>query len=124
MREYLDSKSQKKVALLEKIFYAENHTSTQEELLNDLNITYPTLISTIKTINFDIERFGYKAFSIVHSAPNLSYTLKYRIIVVFNLLSTRILESRLNFKFSKLCCWLPSLIYKHWQKKYMFLILG
>ncbi|EID6355156.1 transcriptional regulator, partial [Listeria monocytogenes] len=62
MREYLDSKSQKKVALLEKIFYAENHTSTQEELLNDLNITYPTLISTIKTINFDIERFGYKAF--------------------------------------------------------------
>ncbi|EAG8995958.1 transcriptional regulator, partial [Listeria monocytogenes] len=61
MREYLDSKSQKKVALLEKIFYAENHTSTQEELLNDLNITYPTLISTIKTINFDIERFGYKA---------------------------------------------------------------
>ncbi|EPG0903548.1 hypothetical protein E1S43_001276, partial [Listeria monocytogenes] len=25
MREYLDSKSQKKVALLEKIFYAENH---------------------------------------------------------------------------------------------------
>ncbi|EEP3909534.1 transcriptional regulator, partial [Listeria monocytogenes] len=51
MREYLDSKSQKKVALLEKIFYAENHTSTQEELLNDLNITYPTLISTIKTIN-------------------------------------------------------------------------
>ncbi|HDU1273621.1 TPA: helix-turn-helix domain-containing protein, partial [Listeria monocytogenes] len=76
MREYLDSKSQKKVALLEKIFYAENHTSTQEELLNDLNITYPTLISTIKTINFDIERFGYKAFSIVHSAPNLSYTLK------------------------------------------------
>ncbi|EAG9545714.1 TPA: transcriptional regulator, partial [Listeria monocytogenes] len=59
MREYLDSKSQKKVALLEKIFYAENHTSTQEELLNDLNITYPTLISTIKTINFDIERFGY-----------------------------------------------------------------
>ncbi|EAF5015996.1 TPA: transcriptional regulator, partial [Listeria monocytogenes] len=60
MREYLDSKSQKKVALLEKIFYAENHTSTQEELLNDLNITYPTLISTIKTINFDIERFGYK----------------------------------------------------------------
>ncbi|WP_223196411.1 hypothetical protein, partial [Listeria monocytogenes] len=27
MREYLDSKSQKKVALLEKIFYAENHTS-------------------------------------------------------------------------------------------------
>ncbi|EOD2152076.1 hypothetical protein ACU7HI_001570, partial [Listeria monocytogenes] len=26
MREYLDSKSQKKVALLEKIFYAENHT--------------------------------------------------------------------------------------------------
>ncbi|HEL8269425.1 TPA: transcriptional regulator, partial [Listeria monocytogenes] len=63
MREYLDSKSQKKVALLEKIFYAENHTSTQEELLNDLNITYPTLISTIKTINFDIERFGYKEFS-------------------------------------------------------------
>ncbi|EAG7556465.1 transcriptional regulator, partial [Listeria monocytogenes] len=61
MREYLDSKSQKKVALLEKIFYAENHTSTQEELLNELNITYPTLISTIKTINFDIERFGYKA---------------------------------------------------------------
>ncbi|EAE0595883.1 transcriptional regulator, partial [Listeria monocytogenes] len=60
MREYLDSKSQKKVALLEKIFYAENHTSTQEELLNELNITYPTLISTIKTINFDIERFGYK----------------------------------------------------------------
>ncbi|EAD8143142.1 transcriptional regulator, partial [Listeria monocytogenes] len=59
MREYLDSKSQKKVALLEKIFYAENHTSTQEELLNELNITYPTLISTIKTINFDIERFGY-----------------------------------------------------------------
>ncbi|EAD4801577.1 transcriptional regulator, partial [Listeria monocytogenes] len=53
MREYLDSKSQKKVALLEKIFYAENHTSTQEELLNELNITYPTLISTIKTINFD-----------------------------------------------------------------------
>ncbi|HEL9125016.1 TPA: transcriptional regulator, partial [Listeria monocytogenes] len=67
MREYLDSKSQKKVALLEKIFYAENHTCTQEELLNELNITYPTLISTIKTINFDIERFGYKAFSIVHS---------------------------------------------------------
>ncbi|HAO6667327.1 TPA: transcriptional regulator, partial [Listeria monocytogenes] len=56
MREYLDSKSQKKVALLEKIFYAENHTCTQEELLNELNITYPTLISTIKTINFDIER--------------------------------------------------------------------
>ncbi|EHX3669670.1 transcriptional regulator, partial [Listeria monocytogenes] len=58
MREYLDSKSQKKVALLERIFYAENHTCTQEELLNELNITYPTLISTIKTINFDIERFG------------------------------------------------------------------
>ncbi|CUL24215.1 hypothetical protein E1Z16_04125 [Listeria monocytogenes] len=47
MREYLDSKSQKKVVLLEKIFYAENHTSTQEELLNDLNITYPTLFAFI-----------------------------------------------------------------------------
>ncbi|MBC2279455.1 hypothetical protein HCB42_11030 [Listeria welshimeri] len=53
MREYLDSKSQKKVALLEKIFYAENHTSTQEELLNDLNITYPTLISTILVMSDD-----------------------------------------------------------------------
>ncbi|PWR46449.1 transcriptional regulator, partial [Listeria monocytogenes] len=58
------------------IFYAENHTSTLVVLLYDLIITYPTLISTIKTINFDIERFGYIAFSIVHSAPNLSYTLK------------------------------------------------
>ncbi|MBF2347849.1 hypothetical protein IA932_01100 [Listeria marthii] len=47
MREYLDSKSQKKLALLEKIFYAENHTSTQEELLNDLNITYPALFAFI-----------------------------------------------------------------------------
>ncbi|EAK8405659.1 hypothetical protein CE681_04870 [Listeria monocytogenes] len=53
MREYLDSKSQKKVALLEKIFYADNHTSTQEELLNDLNITYPTLISTILVMSDD-----------------------------------------------------------------------
>lgn len=76
MRKYLDLKSKKKVALLEKIFYSDNHSTTQEVLLEELKITYPTLISTIETINFDIERFGFKGFSIIRSAESLSYTME------------------------------------------------
>lgn len=75
MRGYLDLKSKKKVDLLEKIFYSENHTSSQEDLLRELNITYPTLVSTIETINFDITRFGFEEFSIIRSLSNSLYTL-------------------------------------------------
>lgn len=75
MKELLDLKSKKKVAIIEKIFQFENHSCTQALLLEELRMTYPTLRSLIETINSDVERFGHENFSITHSPSNQLYTL-------------------------------------------------
>ncbi|CUL47624.1 hypothetical protein HXF18_10175 [Listeria monocytogenes] len=90
MREYLDSKSQKKVVLLEKIFYAENHTSTQEELLNDLNITYPTLFAFIL----------YPLFIFLHG-PAIVLLSSYALYLVFKTMRARKQLVDSNEKFSQ-----------------------
>lgn len=75
MKELLDLKNQKKVDIIEKIFYSKNHSCTQEFLLEELNITYPTLRSLIDTINNDVLEFGYSNFSITHNPSNKLYIL-------------------------------------------------
>lgn len=75
MRELLDLKNQKKVAVLEKIFYSSNHTCTQSKLLEQLNMTYPTLLSVVDGINSDIVRFGYSGFSISRHSHSQSYSI-------------------------------------------------
>ncbi|MBL1225873.1 helix-turn-helix domain-containing protein [Enterococcus sp. BWR-S5] len=72
----LDTKSRKKVAIIEKIFHAKNHSCDQKVLLESLNMTYPTLLSMIDTINEDVLRFGYDSFSIRHSPSNQMYSLQ------------------------------------------------
>lgn len=75
MKELLDIKSRKKVAILEAIFNCENHSCSQEILLRELDMTYPTLRSLIDTINSDVKRFGFDKFSIIHSPSNQLYTI-------------------------------------------------
>lgn len=75
MRELLDLKSEKKVIVLEKIFNSSDHSCTQSELLEQLNLTYPTLVSTIETINDDILRFGYCDFSITRNVKSQLYSI-------------------------------------------------
>lgn len=77
MKELLDLKSKKKVAILEKIFYSENHSCPQVALLEELEITYPTLRLLVETINKDIYDFGYVNFSIVHSPANQLYSIAF-----------------------------------------------
>ncbi|MFD1899182.1 helix-turn-helix domain-containing protein [Enterococcus termitis] len=75
MRELLDSKSKKRVAVIEKIFYSSNHICTQSELLEQLDMTYPTLLSVIDGINNDVVRFGYSDFSISRHSHPQSYSI-------------------------------------------------
>ena len=75
MKELLDLKSKKKVAIIERIFHSKNHSCAQSLLLEELDVTYPTLRLLIETINSDALKFGYETFSITHSPSNQLYTL-------------------------------------------------
>lgn len=75
MKELLDVKGRKKVAIIEKIFKSKEHSCSQIVLLKELNMTYPTLRSLVETINMDAAHFGYDHFSIIHSHTNQMYTL-------------------------------------------------
>lgn len=75
MKEILDVKSKKKVDAIEKIFHSKNHICAQSDLLDELQVTYPTLISLIETINHDAIKFGYTDFSIIHTPSNQLYVL-------------------------------------------------
>lgn len=75
MKELLDSKSKKKIDIIEKIFHSNKHSCAQSDLLNDLNLTYPTLISMVEGINNDLLGFGYESFSITRHSYNQSYSI-------------------------------------------------
>lgn len=75
MKELLDLNGKKKVAIIEKIFKSKKHSCSQTILLNELNMTYPTLRSLVETINMDAAYFGYEHFFITHSPTNQMYTL-------------------------------------------------
>ncbi|MBO0458110.1 helix-turn-helix domain-containing protein [Enterococcus hulanensis] len=75
MKELLDSKSKKKIEIIEKIFHSSGHSCAQSDLLGDLNLTYPTLISMNEGINDDLLGFGYESFSITRHSSNQSYSI-------------------------------------------------
>jgi len=76
MQSLLDVKYQKKITILNKIFHSKNHSCSQEVLLEELGITYPTLISTIEKINNEVQELGYEDFVIVHKPANQLFILE------------------------------------------------
>lgn len=98
VRELLDVKDQKKLLVIEKIFYAENHSCAQEILLEELKITYPTLMTTIEKINEDLTDFGYPNFSIIHSPSNQLFSFDLKEDISMQIIVSMYLKASIKFE--------------------------
>lgn len=98
MQSLLDAKYQKKITILNKIFHSKNHACSQDVLLEDLGITYPTLISTIEKINSEVQELGYEDFAIVHKPANQLFILELKEDLNIQRIVSYYLKKSLKFK--------------------------
>lgn len=102
MRELLDLRYQKKIEMIELIFYSKNHSIAQTELLDALEVTYPTLVATVDKVNLDAKEFGYNDFTIVHSPQQQLFSLEIKEDLGIQFMFSAYLKKSLKFQLLQL----------------------
>lgn len=98
MQALLDANYQKKITILNKIFHSKNHSCSQKVLLEELGITYPTLISTVEKINTEVQELGYENLAIVHKPINQLFILELKEDLNIQRIISYYLQKSLKFK--------------------------